>query len=83
MELMTEQNQQYENTELLQLITMSLDLIGFDYKEAFVLREWDGLSYNEIAELTGTSVENAKSRVFRAKQKIKDILAPYLKDLCK
>ena len=83
MEIMTEQNQQYETTELLELITMSLDLIGFEYKEAFVLREWDGLPYNEIAEIIGTTIENAKSRVFRAKQKIKDILAPYMKELCK
>jgi RNA polymerase sigma-70 factor, ECF subfamily len=73
----------YENTELLNLITTALELLDFEYKEAFVLREYDGLSYNEIAEVTGVTITNAKSRVFRAKQKIKEILSPYLKDLCK
>ncbi|MFA6571106.1 MAG: RNA polymerase sigma factor [Bacteroidota bacterium] len=73
----------YENTELLDLITTSLELLDFEYREAFVLREYDGLSYNEIAEVTGITITNAKSRVFRAKQKIKEVLSPYLKDLCK
>ena len=72
-----------EQKELLELINMSLDLLDFDFRECFVLREYDGLSYKEIADICNTSVNNAKSRVFRAKKKIKEILAPYLEDLCK
>ncbi len=71
----------YENSELLELITTALELIDFEYKEAFILREYDSLSYNEIAEICGITVTNAKSRVFRAKLKIKEILNPYLKDM--
>lgn len=78
----TDSNSQIENKELLGLITSSLDLLDFDYREAFVLREYDGLPYEQIAEITNTTVSNAKSRVSRAKQKIKTILAPYLKELC-
>lgn len=70
----------YENKELLDLIKYALELLDFEYREAFVLREYDGLPYTEIAEITGTTLTNAKSRVFRAKQKIKDILQPYLKE---
>ncbi|MBI5324339.1 MAG: RNA polymerase sigma factor [Ignavibacteriae bacterium] len=76
-----EPGKSFENSELLDLITTALELLDFDYKEAFVMREYDGLSYNEIAEVTNTTVTNAKSRVFRAKQKIKEILQPYLKDM--
>lgn len=76
----TEKNQNYENRELLELITYAMDLLDFEYREAFVLREYDGLPYNEIAEITGTTLTNAKSRVFRAKQKIKEILQPYLQE---
>lgn len=76
----TERNQNYENRELLELITYALDLLEFEYREAFVLREYDGLAYNDIAEITGTTITNAKSRVFRAKQKIKEILQPYLQE---
>ncbi len=70
-----------ENKELLQLISMALELLPENYREAFVLREYDGLSYSEIAEIVDTSPTNVKMRVFRAKQRIRGILAPYLKDL--
>ncbi|MFH1051161.1 MAG: RNA polymerase sigma factor [bacterium] len=76
----TEKNQNYENRELLELITYAMDLLDFEYREAFVLREYDGLPYTEIAEITGTTLTNAKSRVFRAKQKIKEVLQPYLQE---
>lgn len=71
----------HERTELLELITMALELLEFEYREAFVLREYNGLSYAQIAEVVNTTVPTIKTRVFRAKQKIKAILTPYLKDL--
>jgi RNA polymerase sigma-70 factor (ECF subfamily) len=71
----------YEQRELLQLIQASLELLPEDYREAFVLREYNGLSYNEIAEVIGESLDVVKVRIFRAKKKLRDILAPYLADL--
>lgn len=73
----------YENQELLKLVTMALELLPENYREVFVLREYDGLSYAEIAEITNTSTANVKVRIFRAKQQIREILAPYLEDLSK
>ncbi len=75
-----EYSQPYEQKELLDLINRTLDLLDDEYREAFVLREYNGLEYSEIAELTGITIVNAKSRVFRAKKKIKSILQPYLKE---
>jgi len=77
----TDTSQNYEQKELLDLIARSLELLSFEYREIFILREYDGLSYEEIAEITGTTVTNAKTRAFRAKQKVKEILSPYLKDI--
>lgn len=71
----------YEQRELLQLIQASLELLPEDYREAFVLREYNGLSYNEIADVIGESLDVVKVRIFRAKKKLRDILAPYLADL--
>ena len=71
----------YEHKELLQLIQTSLDLLPDDYREAFVLREYNGLSYAEIAEVIGQSLDVVKVRIFRAKKKLREILAPYLEDL--
>jgi RNA polymerase sigma-70 factor (ECF subfamily) len=36
-----------------------------------------GLSYEEIQEITGISNANIKSRLFRARQRLKKLLAPY------
>lgn len=72
--------QRYENEELLSLIRYAVGLLEHEYREAFVLREYQNLTYEEIAQIVGTSVSNAKSRVFRARQKIKEILAPNIKE---
>jgi RNA polymerase sigma-70 factor (ECF subfamily) len=71
----------YEQKELLQLIHAALELLPEDYREAFVLREYNGLTYLEIADVIGQSVDVVKVRIFRAKKKLRDILAPYLHDL--
>lgn len=71
----------YEQKELLQLIQTALDLLPDDYREAFVLREYNGLTYNEISDIVGQSIDVVKVRIFRAKKKLRDILAPYLEDL--
>ncbi len=73
----------YEKVELLRLITTALDLLPAEYRETFVLREYDGMSYAEIAEITGISEEAARIRAFRARNKVREILAPYLADLQK
>lgn len=81
LEFLYEENQKYEQKELLDLVNRAIDLLDEEYKEAYILKEYNGLEYSEIAELTGITISNAKSRVFRAKKKIRDILQPYLKEL--
>lgn len=70
-----------EREELLDLIKMALEVLPDEYKEIFILREYDGMSYNDISEITGQSLANVKVRIFRAKQKVREILEPYLKEL--
>lgn len=70
-----------ERSEMMQLIAMALELLPTDMREAFVLREYQGLSYMEITDVLGIKLETAKVRVFRARQKIKEILQPYLNEL--
>lgn len=71
----------YEEKELLDLISSALELLDFDFREAFILRQYQGLPYNEIADIIGVKVSTAKNRCWRAKEKIKDILQPYMKDI--
>ncbi|HRP02575.1 MAG TPA: RNA polymerase sigma factor [Candidatus Kapabacteria bacterium] len=50
-------------------------------QEAIVLREYNDLSYNEIAEVLGIEVSLAKIRVFRARTQLKVLLKPLIKEL--
>lgn len=70
-----------EKNELLGLIANAVELLDLEYREAFVLREYENMSYDEIADIVGCSVANAKSRVFRARQKIRKLLEPNIKEL--
>ncbi|MDP4198497.1 MAG: sigma-70 family RNA polymerase sigma factor [Bacteroidota bacterium] len=49
-----------------------------EFREAFVLREFDGFSYAQIAQMTGTSLSVTKVRIWRAKEKLRTLLQPYL-----
>ena len=71
------------NNELLKLIKMALEILPDEYKDIFVLREYDGLSYQDITEITGLPLSTVKIRIFRAKQKIREILEPYMKEMQK
>ncbi|MDP4200692.1 MAG: RNA polymerase sigma factor [Bacteroidota bacterium] len=47
------------------------------YREAFLMREFEGYDYDQIAELTGTTEMNVKVRITRAKKQLRQLLAPY------
>lgn len=44
------------------------------YREALIMTELEGLSHQQFAEKKGISYSNAKSRVQRARQKLKEII---------
>lgn len=48
------------------------------FKFAIVLREIQGLSYDEIAKITKTNVGTVKSRISRARNKLQECLKPYI-----
>ncbi|MHB1051149.1 MAG: RNA polymerase sigma factor [Bacteroidota bacterium] len=49
------------------------------YKEVLLLREYETLSYEEIADVTGTSVSAVKSRLFKARKALLETMEPYRK----
>jgi RNA polymerase sigma-70 factor (ECF subfamily) len=49
-----------------------------DYRQILVLREIDGYSYEEIAEILELPVGTVRSRLFRARMHMRDLLAPRL-----
>jgi RNA polymerase sigma-70 factor, ECF subfamily len=54
--------------QLAQRIRVALDRLPFDQKTAIVLREIDGLSYEEIGFSLGIAVGTVKSRLARARE---------------
>lgn len=53
--------------ELRQAIDEAASRLGPEYREVFVLKDLEELSYEEIAELTGSTVPALKSRLHRAR----------------
>jgi RNA polymerase sigma-70 factor, ECF subfamily len=57
--------------ELASRLQNALDALPFDQRTAIVLREVDGLSYEEIAFSLGVAVGTVKSRLTRARQALR------------
>ena len=57
--------------ELADRIRAALDCLPFDQKTALVLREIDGLSYDEIGFSLGIAVGTVKSRLARAREALR------------
>jgi RNA polymerase sigma-70 factor (ECF subfamily) len=57
--------------ELAARLQAALDRLPFDQRTAIVLREIDGLSYDEIAFSLGVAVGTVKSRLTRARQALR------------
>ena len=74
-------SEELADSEVLQSETRSAvqDALGklpINLRTALVMREYGGLSYREIAEVMRISESNVKVRVFRARQKLANILDP-------
>ena len=61
------------------LIEAALAEINPHYRAALVLRELEGLSYDEIAEILETSLGTVKSRILRGREALRDCLTERLK----
>lgn len=48
------------------------------FRSAVILRDLEGLSYEEVAEVLDVSVGTVKSRILRGRRALKDILGPLL-----
>jgi RNA polymerase sigma-70 factor (ECF subfamily) len=64
--------------ELTEAIREAMTKLPEQFRTAIVLREIEGLSYEEIAILTKTEMGTVKSRIARARLKLQELLKPYL-----
>ncbi|MFA5907635.1 MAG: sigma-70 family RNA polymerase sigma factor [Vicinamibacterales bacterium] len=70
----TSPDRAYARKELAEKLWTALDQLPFDQRTVIVLREIDGLSYDDIAFSLGVAVGTVKSRLTRARQTLRQQL---------
>jgi RNA polymerase sigma-70 factor (ECF subfamily) len=66
------------SNELKQVVFSAIEALPEDLKTAVTLRELDGLSYEEIAEVMDCPVGTVRSRIFRAREAVEKKIQPLL-----
>jgi len=64
--------------ELRDLIFETLSSLGEETRTALSLREFDGLSYEQIAEIVKCPVGTVRSRIFRGREMIEDVVGKHM-----
>ena len=70
-----------DNIDIPHLVRKAIARLPEKLKTPLVLRDIDGFSYQEIADKLECEVGTVKSRIFRARESLKVLLAPYQKEL--
>lgn len=64
--------------ELEARVVEAMESLPEKHRTALLLREVENMSYEEIAAATGVSIGTVMSRLFYARKKMQELLAPYL-----
>ena len=73
-----EKNTSYERKEI---IAKAISKLKDNYKSVLVLRLINGFSTEETAEILNVPVGTVLSRLYRAQEKLRKILSPYVEEL--
>ena len=66
------------NDEIVKVITAAIEKLPEEMKVAIMLREFEGMSYEDIAHTMECPVGTVRSRIFRAREAIDEKLRPLL-----
>jgi RNA polymerase sigma-70 factor (ECF subfamily) len=70
--------QELETMELREVIQKALDRLSPEHRIIVVLHDLQGFKYQEIAQLIGANLGTVKSRLFYARQELRNLLGPIL-----
>jgi len=70
-------HEQFVRKETKEIVELFLNQLKVEYREVLILRQYDMLSYAEIAVITGDTVSSVESRLFKARKALAKKLAPY------
>lgn len=68
-----------QNRELHEIAIAALNKLDETHKAVLVLRDIEGMSYARMAEVLGVEIGTVRSRLSRARTKLKDILEAFLR----
>ena len=66
------------SNQVAKAVNAAIDALSDDLRQAIVLREIEGLSYEEISEVMNCPIGTVRSRIFRAREAIAQRLRPLL-----
>ena len=66
------------SSEIVASVNQTIEALPNELREAISLREMDGLSYEEIADLMNCPIGTVRSRIFRAREVIAEKLKPLI-----
>jgi len=67
-------DEELENRELARAIETAVNALPLRHRTAFLLREYEGLSYQEMAEVMHCNIGTVMSRLFHARRKLQAAL---------
>lgn len=71
-------HEKFVREETREVVQRCLGQLKVEYRELLVLRQFEKLSYAEIAAITGDTLSAVESRLFKARRALAKKLAPYL-----
>ncbi|MBK7266186.1 MAG: RNA polymerase sigma factor [Ignavibacteriales bacterium] len=70
-----------ENFDVNEMVRDAVAKLPRKLKEPLILRDFEGMSYQEISDATGIETGTVKSRIFRARESLKKMLQPWREEL--
>lgn len=71
-------SEQLEERETAKMVRMAVDSLADHHRMVIILSHYENLNYDEIARILKCSKGTVKSRVFRAKARLKELLTDYI-----
>ncbi len=69
------------NFDLQEIVRMKIAELPENYRIPLILRDIEGMNYQQIAETLNAEIGTVKSRIFRAREALRVLLEPLKKDL--
>lgn len=67
-------------SELIEQVRLAIDRLPDHFRAALVLCEYERMSYPEIAEELGITLQQTKTWIFRARRQLEQMLGDYVRD---